>query len=124
MLGIWTTLIPSYLILSCNISNHLIWEMKLRKGLLPVSIFCEDPMYSGCSNFLRVCIPTGTETKREFFFVCRHTLKPPSEQQMTAYDATPSHISPMKTAPFRYSAQIDSVYITAAQLIRVQRSTV
>jgi hypothetical protein len=112
MLGVWTTFI----------SNHLIWEMKLRKELLPVSIFYEDLKYSGCSNFLGVCIPTVIETKHEFLCVYRYTFEPPSEQQMTAYDATPSHLSPLKTAPFRHSAQIDCVYITAAQLRRVQRS--
>jgi hypothetical protein len=65
--------------------------MKLRKGLLRVSIFYEDPLYSGVQTS-EECVYLWESKLNTNFYVCRHTFEPPSKQPMTAYDATPSHL--------------------------------
>ena len=58
-----------------NVVNHAIWEMKLKKDLVPVSTFLEDFSYAACKL-------TGNKYLREAneksnLLVCRHEFRPP-----------------------------------------------
>jgi hypothetical protein len=58
-----------------NVVNHLIWEMKLRKELQPVSVFYEDVKYA-VHKLLKVKYLREAK-QNDIFFVCRHTFDPP-----------------------------------------------
>jgi hypothetical protein len=58
-----------------NVLNHAIWELKLKKELVPVSIFIEDFIYTASKL-------TGNKYLRESkaksnLLVCRHEFRPP-----------------------------------------------
>jgi len=58
-----------------NIVNHLIWEMKLRKELQPLSIFFEDVKFAAYK--ILKCKYIREAKQNDIFFVCRHTFDPP-----------------------------------------------
>jgi hypothetical protein len=58
-----------------NVVNHLIWEMKLRKEMQPVSVFYEDVKYA-VHKLLKVKFLREAK-QNDIFFVCRHTFDPP-----------------------------------------------
>jgi hypothetical protein len=58
-----------------SVVNHLIWEMKLRKELQPVSVFFEDVKYA-VHKLLKVKYLREAK-QNDIFFVCRHTFDPP-----------------------------------------------
>jgi hypothetical protein len=58
-----------------NVVNHLIWEMKLRKELQPVSVFYEDFKYA-VHKLLKVKYLREAK-QNDISFVCRHTFDPP-----------------------------------------------
>jgi hypothetical protein len=58
-----------------NIVNHLLWEMKLRKELQPLSIFFEDEKFAAYK--ILKCKYIREAKQNDIFFVCRHTFDPP-----------------------------------------------
>jgi hypothetical protein len=64
--------------ISCivNLTNNLIWEMKLRKNIIPVSIFYED-LKTQVVRTLKMLSKLREAKHAEPFFACRHTYDPP-----------------------------------------------
>ena len=68
----------SNMFISCivNITNNLVWEIKLRKTVIPVSIFYED-LKMQVSRTLKMSSKLREAKNAEPFFACRHTYDPP-----------------------------------------------
>jgi hypothetical protein len=76
--GLLPTMQKSNMFISCivNITNNLIWEIKLRKNIIPVSIFYED-LKMQVSRTLKMSSKLREAKHAEPFFACRHTYDPP-----------------------------------------------
>jgi hypothetical protein len=76
--GLLPTMQKSNMFISCivNITNNLIWEIKLRKTVIPVSIFYED-LKMQVSRTLKMSSKLREAKNAEPFFACRHTYDPP-----------------------------------------------
>jgi hypothetical protein len=58
-----------------NVVNHLLWEMKLRKDLQPLSVFYEDVKFAAYKLLKYKYLREAKQS--DIFFVCRHTFDPP-----------------------------------------------